>query len=202
MDPAATLETTGALDPETPRPPLVAWRPGPEAFSDAAREIAAQFAPGDLAWIDRRIAPRTARGELRSFPCKTRVAGAETRFACASDRGAARGFVTPDGAGRIESLWIGTQPPLGHVTVHAERADGATRMQATGLAPRLADGRRVAEAVLSGGAVAVRLTDDLGPLATGLAAAARDGTAAFGPGPFDRRAVLALIGRLTQPSDG
>jgi hypothetical protein len=206
MEAIATLETTGAMDPETPRAPVIAWRAGPDGFTEAAREIAAQFSPGDLAWIDARIARRTARGEARSLPCETRsidvADGAETRFACASDAGEARGFVTPDGAGRIERLWLGDLPPLGHVPVRAETVEGATRLQASGLAPRLADGRRVAELVLGGGAVALRLTDDLGPLAAGLAARAGDGDPALAAGPFDRRAVLALIGQLTEARDG
>jgi hypothetical protein len=54
--------------------------------------------------------------------------------------------------------------------------------------------------VLDGGAVAIRLEDDLGPLAQAL----RDSAAhdALGPGPFDRRAVLTLIEDLTEPPHG
>jgi hypothetical protein len=200
-DAAATLETSGALNPETPRPAVTLWRARPGGFAAAASVIAAQLAPGDFAWIDGRLAPGSGAGETRSLACETRTvdmaAGAETRFSCAERDGEAQGFVGAGGTGRIESLRLRGEAPLGHMAVRAIHEDGTTRMRATGRAARLRDGRRVAEFVLADGRVAVRLSDDIGPLAEGLAARAREGATALGPGPFDRRAVLELIEELT-----
>ena len=47
------------LDPETPRETLVLWRPGPDGFAAAAREIAGQLTAGDLAGSTR---PSRTRG--------------------------------------------------------------------------------------------------------------------------------------------
>jgi hypothetical protein len=200
-DAAATLETSGDLDPETPRAPVRIWRPGADGFAAAAREVAALLAPGDLAWIDARLTPAAAATVW--LGCTTgaveTAAGPETRFVCTAPAGQAEGFVAPDGAGRIESLWLGDHA-VGRIAVTATAAGRATVLRPPGPAPRLADGRRVAEAVLDGGAVAIRLTDDLGPLAQALRDNADD--PALGPGPFDRRAVLRLIDTLTEPPHG
>ncbi len=86
------IETKGSLNPETPRPAQVLWRPGPDALASAAREIAGQLAPGDFAWLDMRLQRAASpAGITHELPCRaTTVArndARELRFDCAdSDR--------------------------------------------------------------------------------------------------------------------
>ena len=111
----------------------------------------------------------------------------EHRFDCASDAGRMRGFLDSDGGGRIDALVLPGVPPAGSFA---------------GLAPRLADSRRVADLSLVGDAATFRLVDDLAPLAAALDAQAAAGAPALGPGPFRRTRILDLIAALMESADG
>ena len=63
QDDPADLETEGALDPETPRDPLVLWRPE-DGFGGAARLVAEQFTRGRPR-LDRRPRRRERAGRDR-----------------------------------------------------------------------------------------------------------------------------------------
>ena len=64
------IETRGILNPETPRPAEFLWRPGPDALSSAAREIAGQLAPGDFAWLDLGCSEPQALPALLPMSCR------------------------------------------------------------------------------------------------------------------------------------
>ena len=88
-------QSTGLLDPETPRAPLPLWQPAPGSFATAAAAIAAQLSPGDLAWIDARLRRMPAATATVSLACDTHGAAlpdgrSETRFACGGDGRAPR----------------------------------------------------------------------------------------------------------------
>jgi hypothetical protein len=172
------LETSGRMNPETPRDPLVIWRPE-DGFAGAAREIAAGFGPGDIAWIDALLRSRGAPAETLALACVTTVAGAERRFDCGDGAARMRGFRDARGGWRIDAPFVGS--------------DG-------GRSPRLPDGRRVADLSVDASGIRLRLVDDLAPLEAALAARAAQAPA-LGPGPFRRQAVLALIAD-TEAADG
>jgi hypothetical protein len=175
------LETSGALNPQTPRAPVTLWHPD-DGFAGAAREVSAQFAPGDLAWLDELARRRGGPEETIAFDCAVSMAGSERRFDC----GRARGFMDGAALGRIDALALPGLPPAGHLA---------------GPEPRLPDGRRIAGFALAGDRAELRLVDDLAPLAAALAAQATEAPA-LGPGPFRRRAVLALLAALMEATDG
>jgi len=189
------LETSGALDPETPRDPETVWMPGPDGFADAAIEVAAWFSPGDAAWIESLLALRpAATGELH-LECDDLPAATETRFTCRSGTDLVEGFRNAEGEGRLELVRIEDQPPLRRI---AARADGTGRLRPT-RPVRLGDGRRLAEFRPDG---TVLLIEDLAPLAASISDAARNDPEALKAGPFPRRAALALIGSLIEAADG
>ena len=81
------------------------WRPA-DGFAGAAREIAAQLGPGDVAWIDALARRRGGPSETVELACVFAVAGPERRFDCAAASARLRGFVGEGGAGRIDALAV------------------------------------------------------------------------------------------------
>ncbi len=118
-----------------PRDPAPAPRPPagvPTPFAAAAREIAAQFSPGDLAWIDAPLRRHPGPTETLTLPCTTTEAtlptGArESRFTCTGPDASLAGFRAADGAGRHRD----PHPPR-------QRAPGGPRPPAWPPAPRTA----------------------------------------------------------------
>ncbi len=184
--PETATETTGALNPETPRAPELVWTPA-DGFAAAARRIAAELTPGDLDRLATRLGTLEVAGVRATAPCEIRVRAAETRFACAGETARVDGFLQPDGRGRIDRIAAagasGARLPIG----------------APGAAPRLSDGRRLRLA-FADDAVTVTVSDDLAPLEAALAERLDD--PALGPGPFRRRAALSLLDRVTGGADG
>ena len=106
-------------------------------------------------------------------------------------------------AGRIDTLRIAGAPPLSNLRATAAESAGAMivvlAQPGSGIAARLADGRRIArlEIAVQERRARIHIFDDFSPLAAALDQQARAGNPAFGPGPFRRRAVLrALLGIL------
>jgi hypothetical protein len=214
------IETKGTLNPETPRPTEVLWRPGPDAYSSTAREIAAQLAPGDFAWLDvllQRAA--SSPGHMHELPCRTttvalRYGARELRFDCASGDQSSNGFLTHLGdawQGRLDEIHIAGAPPLRNLTVQAVVAGDVLKLAAsltgTGapLSPRLANGSRIAGLEITLGtadataALRFAVRDDLSLLAEGLVARAEGGHPAFAAQqPFRRRQVLELLAALLE----
>jgi hypothetical protein len=189
-------EATGALDPETPRPAVPLWRPGPGSFSAAAEAIAAQLSPGDFAWIDARLRHLEADATTISLPCTLTPAagpsgGAETRFRCENGGTRLEGHFSPDRPGRLALVLpnLPRQPDI--------RLDPGG--QPSG---RTADGRRVAALSFADGEARLAIANDLGLLEAGLATRSTAASRALAPGPFPRAAVLALIETLTGATDG
>ena len=179
------LETTGALNPETPRAPLTLWTPA-DGFPAAARAIADRLSPGDLRWIDALLRRHGGPAETLTFSCTTATAvlptgGTEDRFDCAAPAARLAGFRAPDGTGRLDALALPGQPPLSDLPLP--------------VAARAPDGRRL-DLALTGAQARVTLTDDLAALDAGLA------RAPLPAGPFPREAVLALIADLLGGTDG
>jgi hypothetical protein len=213
------IETKGALNPETPRPAEVLWRPGPDAYSSAAREIAAQLAPGDFAWLDLRLRRAASPPEtVHELPCRittvTRREGArELRLDCAGGDGSSSGFLAQRGdawQGRLDEIRIAGAPPLRNLAVQAVAAGDVLKLTAsltgTGamLSPRLGDGRRIAglEITLATGANAglrFGVHNDLALLVESLIARAEAGHPAFAAEqPFRRHQVLELLATLRE----
>jgi len=189
------LETTGRLNPETPRETLVLWRPGPDGFAAAAREIAGQLTPGDLRWIDLALRETRGPGTTLALPCTSTEArlptgGRETRFACSARDNRLSGFRSTDGSGRIEALALAGQPPTPPFPLPAAGPPSA----------RTADGSRIEVLTIGHDAADLRLVDDLAVLDRRLAAA-RDAPA-LAAGPFPRTAVLTLLAELLGDTDG
>lgn len=210
--PDAIVETEGAMNPETRREPVTLWQPTADAFDAAAREIAALLTPGDLALIDRLLRKAAPESSVTDeLACETATAprpsgGEELRFTCTGSGHALSGHLAQGAAGtagRIDTLRIAGAPPLSnlHATV-VESAETMTVFLAqpgSGIAARLADGRRIAqlEIAVQERRARIHIFDDFSPLAAALDRQARAGDPAFGPGPFRRRAVLrALLGIL------
>jgi hypothetical protein len=182
---APGADSTGPAAPETPRPPVVVWRPA-DGFAGGARLVAAELGPADVAWLDGLVRLRGGPGQAVALDCKAAIVGGDRRFDCAGGAGSIRGFTDERGEGRIEALTLAGLPPLGGFAA---------------LDPRLPDGRRLEGFAIEEASARFRLVDDLAPLAEGLAAEAEHAEA-LGPGPFRRRAVLALIGRVLGAGDG
>ena len=108
--PARGLETTGALNPETPRAPVVLWRPGATASPPPPARSPAQFAPGDLAWVDAP-APGSRGGaaaDASALACARAVRGRRGDAASTAppaQAGCAASSRRRDGAHRV--LWLG-----------------------------------------------------------------------------------------------
>jgi hypothetical protein len=186
--PEDTLETAGRFDPETPRAPTLLWSPAADGFPAAARAIAAEFSPGDLAWIDGLLRRRPSRVESLVLPCTASIAalpagGSEARFSCGAAGARLAGFHATDGSGRLDLLALPGQPALGGLRLPLAAA-------------RAPDGRRIALA-LGDGQATLTLIDDLSALEDALAR-----TAGFPAGPFPRAAVLALLADLLGGTDG
>jgi hypothetical protein len=214
------IETKGALNPETPRPVEIVWRPGPGAFSSAARAIAAQLAPGDFAWLDARLQRAAGHaGAMHELPCRmttvTRRDGArELRYDCASGDRSSSGFLTQRGdawQGRLDEIRIAGAPPLRNLTVQAVAADDTLKLTAsltgTGatLSPRLADGRRITGLEITSAAAGTNaalrfgVRDDLALLVEGrIARAEADHPVFAARQPFRRRPVLELLATLLE----
>ena len=183
QDDPADLESEGTLDPETPREPLVLWRPG-DGFGGAARLVAAQFTAGDRDWIAGLAAAGSAAGRDRRARLRGR-GGA--RFHCVGRRAAlSPGWSMPVASRRrIGGLALDGLPPVGRLAGAAAAGRTAAR-----------------DLALAGDRGDADLSDDLAPLGAALAARAEAGAPALGDGPFRRRAVLALIGDCLEAANG
>jgi hypothetical protein len=210
------IETKGSLNPETPRPAQVLWRPGPHALASAAREIAGQLAPGDFAWLDMRLQRAASpAGIAHELPCRaTTVArndARELRFDCADGGRLAGGFLTErsDGwRGRLDEIRIAGAVPLRNLTLAATAAGDILELTAsltgTGarLSSRLSDGRRIAGLELAVAANAnatlrFEVRDDFALLAERLLTHAGHPALAEQQ-PFRRRQVLELLATLLE----
>jgi len=178
QDDPTDLETEGPLDPETPRDPLVLWRPE-DGFGGAVRLVAAQFTAGDREWI-AGLADGSAPAETVTLDCE---AGAG-RFRCVGPGAEVAGLVDADGEPRLRRVALDGLPPVARL-----------------VGDRLPDGR-VARLTLVGDLATLSLSDDLAPLAGALAASAEAGAPALGAGPFRRREVLALVGQCMEAANG
>ncbi len=221
--PSEILDTVGPLDPETRRPPLVLWKPASDSamtFAELARLVAELFATSDAAWLDRQLSAKGGAVQVRSARCRVQPAdrdGARTelRMSCGgrTEPVSLGGFVSvgagaPVG-GRIDTLSIDGGATLHRLRVtggHVER-DGPswsiilTVGEGAGiLSARLPTGERIAELHLAGtGDGAARLdvmiADETPSFDSVLAAVADDAGGGLGPGPFNRRSLLAALGR-------
>ena len=204
-DPGSLLETTGALNPETPRPMLVPWRPDAGAFAAAAREIAAMLSPGDFEWLDALLRSRRAEGQRIALGCTVSKAAAgadqESRFECSGGDSRIKGFLRADGTGRIDRLTVRGSDAPARTQVRWRNVDGAARIDAVGAAPRLPDGARVDSLVLAGAEMSLEVMDDFSPVAAALQSGAEEG-GPFGPGPFRRRALLMLVADVVGGENG
>jgi hypothetical protein len=178
QDDPTDLETEGALDPETPRAPLVLWRPA-DGFAGAARLVAGQLAAGDRDWI-AGLATVGARPVTLTLDCETGAGG----FRCSGPGAEVSGLLDAGGVPRLRRVALDGAPPVGRLA-----------------GDRLPDGR-VARLTLDGGRGTLSLRDDLAPLAEALAARAAAGAPALGDGPFRRREALALIADCLGAADG
>ena len=182
----APTETAGASNPETLRAAEVVWTPA-DGFAAAVRRIAAGFTPGDLDRLALRLGAPASHHAIAELPCATRLTGDETRFVCENETARIEGFLGANGRGRLDRIAVdgasGARLPIG----------------APGPAPRLSDGRAIRLAFRDD-AVRITVSDDLAPLAAALAERLDD--PALGPGPFRRRAALALIDRAIGGADG
>jgi hypothetical protein len=189
-------DAIGPLDPETRRPAVPLWRPGPGSFAAAAEAIAAQLSYGDFAWIDARLRRLEADETTISLPCTLTPAagpagGTETRFRCEDDGTLVEGYFSPDRPGRLALAlpYLPRQPDI--------RLDPDGRP-----AGRTAHGRRIAALTFAEGAARLALADDLGILEARLATRSTAAAPALAPGPFPRAAVLDLVETLTGEPDG
>ena len=214
------IETKGALNPETPRPAEVLWRPDADAYSSAAREIAAQLAPGDFAWLDVRLQrAASSPGATHELSCRTTTAalrdGAqELRLDCTGGDQSSKGFLTrlnDAWHGRLDEIRIAGAPPLRNLTVQAMGADDILKLTASltgtgaSLSPRLGDGHRIAglEITLRPADATATLRfvvrDDFALLAESLVARAEAGHPVFAAQqPFRRQRVLELLATLLE----
>jgi hypothetical protein len=214
------IETRGILNPETPRPAEFLWRPGPNALSSAAREIAGELAPGDFAWLEARLQQaRNPSITSHELPCRARWvvrndSARELRFECTGPDRSASGFLTQRGdtwQGRLDELRIAGTAPMRNLML-AATAGGevfklAASLSGTGatLSSRLGDGRRIAGLELTSAAadanVALRFEvhDDFALLAERLLARAETGHPALTEQQFfRRRQVLELLATLLE----
>jgi hypothetical protein len=211
------IETKGILNPETPRPAQVLWRPGPDALASAAREIAGQLAPGDFAWLDMRLQRAASpAGVTHELPCRAttvaRNGARELRFDCADSGRLAGGFLTARGdiwRGRLDEVRIAGAVPLRNLTLAATAAGDILELTAsttgTGatLSSRLSDGRRIAGLELALAAANANATlrfevrDDFALLAERLLTHAEHPALAEQQ-PFRRRQVLELLATLLE----
>ena len=178
QDDPADLESEGALDPETPRDPLVLWRPA-DGFGGAARLVAEQFTAGDRDWI-ADLAAGSARPVTVTLDCEAGAGG----FRCAGPGAEVAGVVDAEGVPRLRRVALDGLPPVGRLA-----------------GDRLPDGR-VARLTLAGSQATLGLSDDLARLGPALAARAEAGAPALGEGPFRRREVLTLIADCLGAADG
>jgi len=213
------IETKGDLNPETPRPLEMLWHPGPDAFSSAAREIAADLAPGDFVWLDselRRVArpSQTVHALACSNATVVRPSGTgEFRFDCTGGDHWLRGFLTRSGdagEGRIDQLRIAGAAALGNLAIRSRMSGDVLQLEARlasaggTLAPRLEDGRRIARLQIRSAdapeaSARIVLVNDLAFLARRLAAAAEADDMRLGAGqPLRRRQVLELLASLLE----
>ena len=195
FEPDAILDPAGAMDPETPRPPVTVWQPGADSYDAAVRHVSALLSAPDLAWIEQRLAGTAATMEETAVPCahqrvELESGGAEIRFTCAFANATISGFATPDLTGRIEVTAIGA---MYRTPMTTEPAGGALLLHPEGRWLRLPDGRRIAALKLEDGTLTLGLVADLPVLDAALTRSARQGEPAFGPGPFQRRPLLRVI---------
>jgi hypothetical protein len=219
MPPEQIIETKGDLNPETPRPLELLWQPGSDAFSSAARAIAADLAPGDFGWLDSRLqrvakASETVHGLACSNAMVVRPGGtSEFRFDCTGGDHALRGFLTNSGdagRGRVDRLRVAGAATLGNLAIRSQTSGDVLQLEARlasargTLAPRLEDGRRIARleirsADTPAASARIVLCNDLAFLARRLAAAAEADEVRLGAGqPLRRRQVLELLASLLE----
>ena len=186
-----------ASTPRPRAPPSPLWQPDASAFAAAAREIAAEFSPGDLAWIDARLRRGPGRTETITLPCTTTAAAlpggaSEARFTCAAVGARLDGFRAPGRPGRIALLSLPGAAADPRHRPAARRRPAARPASPTAAA---SSGSHSPPPPSSS-----RLADDLARLDAGLAA--HPGAAALAAGPFPRSAALALIGSILGGTDG
>ena len=175
--PYDAVEPDGIFEPTLPRLPILFWSPAQppaQLLTGVVRDLAAQFAEGDIVWLDARLATLTrsdAPDLLRArLPCQARTVelGAgnrEVRLDCTGD--VAAGQVTLTGhltlaeggpiGGSVRSLAVHGRAPVHRLSVaggFAQRElDALTlvlplREAALGLSARLASGERLTPLVL------------------------------------------------------
>jgi hypothetical protein len=210
------IETKGDLNPETPRPPEMLWHPGPDAFSSAAREIAADLAPGDFVWLDSQLQRVAKPSEtVQTLACgnaiQARPGTGEFRFDCAGGEHSLRGFLNQRGdlgQGRIDQLRIAGAATLGNLAIRSQRRGDVLQLEARlaggTLSPRLEDGRRIAQLEIRSAdtpeaSARIVLCNDLAILARRLAASAEADDMRLGAGqPLRRRQVIELLASLLE----
>lgn len=204
VEPDALLEPTGPMDPETPRPIMTLWRPGPGSYAAAVREVAALLSARDVSWIEQLLAGAGAGGREKRAPCVRQdvvldSGAAEIRFTCTLDGIMIGGFVRPDRTGRIELVTGGATR---RTAVTAEPAGDTILLHPEGRPPRLPDGRRITSLTLTESALVLGAIADLPALDRALVEKARRDDPVFGPVPFPRRPLLRLIGNVFGSNDG
>lgn len=204
VEPDTLLEPAGPMDPETPRPVLTLWRPGPGSYAAAVRETAALLSVRDISWIEQRLAGAGAAMQEHSVPCARQNVeldggAAEIRFTCTFHGTMIGGFVKPDRTGRIEVVAGGATR---RTPVTAEPAGDTILLHPEGRSPRLPDGRRIASLTLTEDALILSAMADLPALDQALMKRARQGDPAFRPAPFPRRPLLHVIDDVFGNSDG
>ncbi len=198
-DAGDSLQATGALDPETPRGPLLIWRPGPDGLATAAGRHRRRTLPRRPR-LARRPPARPPRGAAPPPPrlprhrrARSPAAAARPASPATGDGARLTGHVSADRPGRLTLALPGLprQPDLALAPAAPPRVPGG----------RAADGSRI-EALSVAPAGALTLGDDFAPLARALAAAAPQAPALAASGPFPRAALLTLIATLTGDGDG
>ncbi len=202
-EPELILEPTGPMDPETPRPSVTLWQPGPDSYAAAVRHVSDFLSDQDLSWIEQKLARIGATVQETAFPCVRRSVelaggGEEVRFTCSFAAVTIGGFVTPDLTGRVDVTAGGTTRRA-QATAGSDGA--AILLHPEGRSLRLPDGRRIAALTLDDDTLILELVADLPALDAALARQAQQGGPAFGPGPFQRRALLRLIGDVLGEDD-
>jgi hypothetical protein len=217
MRPEQIIETKGDLNPETPRPLEVLWKPGPNALSSAAREIAAEFAAADFVWLDaqlRRVAK--ASETVHELACKNatlvRPDGAqEFRFNCTNAGQSLNGFLTRKGdawQGRIDEMRVADTTALRNLAIQSQVTGETLQLEATlvsagmTLSARLDDGRRIGRVEMRSPespepGLRFVLGNDLLLLATRLAASAEADDLRLGK-QLRRHQLLELLASLLE----
>lgn len=214
---AEILEPQGSIDPRSPRPPLLQWLTAQDSgatFAAAARDLGGMFAASDIAWLDAHLAAESGPATSHRSPCRLQriTQGGdriELRAECGGGEFSLVGFVTMAGAaiggGRIDALSIGGEPAVRRLRVatgsvtrdgDAEIIRLVPQESGAALSARLLSGARLTAVTLRGdgeslATAQIDVVDDSEALDRAIGALSD--SAALGPGPFRRRAVLASL---------